>query len=107
VLSAGTYRQLTEVIPNAVAGAAGLLMLVLELPVRLQLQSWSGPLAAAVIGLGILAAAFARSVGDDQRTRGPHAIIVAAVLLLRAVSVVLMIGSFGVFTALQSLGHRL
>jgi type VII secretion integral membrane protein EccD len=102
VLGAGTGRQLTQVVPNAAAGAAGLLALLLELPARVPLPPWSGPLAAALTGLAILSAAFARSSAS-----GPGGFIRGITLLLRAVCAALMIGSFGVFSELLSLGHRL
>jgi type VII secretion integral membrane protein EccD len=102
VLGAGTYRQLTQVIPNAAAGAAGLLALLLELPARVDLPPWSGPLAATMAGLAILSAAFARSSAG-----GPGGLVRGIILVLRAVSVALMIGSFGLFSGLLALGHRL
>lgn len=101
VLGAGGGRQLTQVLPNAAAGAAGLLALMLELPARLHLPPWSGPLAATMAGLAILSAAFARS------SAGPGGLVRGTTLLLRAVCAALMIGSFGVFSQLLSLGHRL
>lgn len=107
VFGAGAYRQLTEVIPNAAAGAAGLLALVLELPGRVHLQPWSGPVAAIGLGLAVFGAAFARPAAGDQLNRGPGGFARGAVLVLRAVCVALMITSFGVFAELQSLGHRL
>lgn len=107
VLGAGTYGQLTQVIPNAVAGAAGLLALLLELPARLHLAPLAGPLAAMVAGLLILSATFARGPADGQPAAGPGGLSRASMLLLRAICVALMIGSFGVFSELLSLGHRL
>jgi len=107
VLDAGSYRQLTEVIPNAAAGAAGLLALMLELPARVHLPPWSGPLAASAVGLAILGAAFARPAVGERLAREPRRFTRGAVFVLRTVCVALMIGSFGVFGELQSLGHRL
>jgi type VII secretion integral membrane protein EccD len=106
VLGAGAYRQLSEVIPNGAAGAAGLLALVLELPARVHLQPWFGPVAAIVLGMAILGAAFARPAAGDQLNRGLGGFARGAVLVLRAVCVALMITSFGVFGELQSLGQR-
>ena len=106
LLGAGAYRYLTEVMPNVVAGASGLLALALELPRRLPSGAWAGPLAATAIGLGILAAGMAQSFTSGETVSRPRAQLFLATTF-RALSVPLALGVFGVFSHLQSLGHRL
>jgi type VII secretion integral membrane protein EccD len=105
LLGAGVYRQVTEVVPNLVAGAAGLFTLALELPARLHLQPWAGPAVTTGVGIAIVATGLARSFISGDRVQRPRALLL--VTMLRAISVALVFGVFGVFGHLQSLGHHL
>jgi type VII secretion integral membrane protein EccD len=106
LLGAGVYRQLTEVVANAAAGASGLLALVLEVPPRVHSGAWAGPLAATVIGCGVLVAGMAQSFTAHDSVRPPRGQVLVATLF-RALSVPLALGVFGLFSHLQSLGHQL
>jgi hypothetical protein len=106
LLAAGGYRQLGGVLPGLVAGATGLLALLLLLPGRVGAQWWVGPVLCLAAGFALLAGTAIRSFRDESAPepaawRGP----VAA--LLRVVSIPLLVGIFGAFGQLVIVGHRL
>ena len=106
ILNAGTYRQLTVVVPGLAAGVAGLLAVVLAVPARLDFAPWTGPAAATAIGLGMLLAGLAGSFSSRQTMRQVPA-VAALLTVLRAGSVVLALGVLGVFGHLMLLGSHL
>ncbi|HEY6494950.1 MAG TPA: type VII secretion integral membrane protein EccD [Trebonia sp.] len=106
VLRVGTRRYLTEIVPMVLAGAAGILTLLLELPRWLAGASWSGALAVVIVGFGLFVAGLAGALrpghpGERRRFLGPVGV------LLGIASVPLMLGVFHVFGHLETLGHHL
>jgi len=105
VLRAGTRRYLSEIVPALTAGGAGVLALLLESPRWLDGAAWSGAVAATVVGLAVMLTGLARSFGGQprrwQRFLGPVGVLVGVA------SVPLMLGVFGLFGHLETLGHHL
>jgi type VII secretion integral membrane protein EccD len=122
VLAAGGYLRVTAVLPGTAAGAVGLLGVLLLVPGRLGAPWWTGPLACAVIGLGLLASGTghsftaieptepgARSGGPGWRTRKekPSVWPRAVAALLRVATIPLLVGTFGAFGHLITVGRGL
>jgi type VII secretion integral membrane protein EccD len=119
VLASGGYIRATGVIPGAAAGAVGLLGVLLLVPGTLSAPWWTGPLACAVIGLGLLALGIGHSfaatdpagpdVRPSWRTRKekPSVWPRAVAALLRVATIPLLVGIFGAFGHLITVGRGL
>jgi hypothetical protein len=106
LLMASAYRQLTGVLPGAAAGITGLIAVLLLVPGRLSAPWWTGPVTCFVIGAILLVSGIAGSRGDEAvpapaAWRGPLA------ALLRIVSIPLLVGVFGAFGHLVTVGRGL
>jgi len=125
VLASGAYVRVAAVLPAATAGAVGLLSTLLLVPGRLGAPWWTGLAACTVIGLGLLASGISRSFAaaepagaDDPslrpgtlRRRGREASQAAwpraVAAMLRVASIPLLIGTFGTFGHLITVGRGL
>jgi type VII secretion integral membrane protein EccD len=106
LLGASRYRQVADVLPGTVAGAAGLLATILQLPARLGGPWWAGPAACLAAGLVLVAAGSTGLFRDGERPGWPGWFTPASALL-RIVSVPLLVGVFGVFGHLLAIGRQL
>jgi type VII secretion integral membrane protein EccD len=102
----GDSLYATAVVPGALAGAVGALVLLLELSNRTHDAGWIVPSAGAVIGLGLVAFGLAGSFPGGRRKRGER-LFAWASTVLRVACVPLMFGVFGVFGHLENLGRHL
>jgi type VII secretion integral membrane protein EccD len=125
LLAAGGYLRVAAVLPGLAAGAVGLIGVLLLVPVRLGAPWWAGPIACAVIGLGLLASgtsrAFAAAEVDEpavptgrrgvprrgRRKSKPAAWPRSIAAVLRVVSIPLLVGVFGLFGHLMTMGRGL
>jgi type VII secretion integral membrane protein EccD len=125
LLAAGGYLRVVAVLPGLAAGAVGLIGVLLLVPGRLGAPWWAGPVACAVIGLGLLATgtsrAFAAAEADglagvtrprgvprrNKRKAKPAAWPRAIAALLRVASIPLLVGVFGLFGHLVTMGRGL
>lgn len=125
LLAAGGYLWVASVIPGATAGAVGLLAVLLLVPGRLGAPWWTGPVACAAIGIGLLlsgiggsfAAARAAEPGPPSTRPGrpfrrgrktrPAAWLLAVASVLRVAAIPLLVGAFGVFGHLITVGRGL
>jgi type VII secretion integral membrane protein EccD len=106
VVRAGTRRYLTEILPTALAGAAGILALLLQLPHWLHGAAWSGAVAAVTAGFLLLLAGLVASLRSGQ-PGGWRGFLNLVGVLTGIASVPLMLGVFGLFRYLETLGHHL
>lgn len=122
LLTSVGYLRVAAVLPGSAAGAVGLLAVLLLVPGRLGAPWWTGPLACAVIGLGLLAFGAGHSVTATEsadlgarssrpgwRTRKEKPPEWPRVLgaLLRVASIPLLLGTFGTFGHLIMVGRGL
>jgi len=106
LIGAGTYRQATEVVPNAVAGAVGLLALAPDTAARFNLAAWSAPVALGAVGCCLLLVAFAQALRRRSALgRGRIATPIAG--LLRIATLPALVGVYGLLSQLTTLGHHL
>jgi len=106
LLGASRYRQVADVLPGTVAGAAGLLAAILELPTRLGGPWWAGPAACLAVGLVLVAAGSTGLFRAGERPGWPRWFTPVSAAA-RIVSVPLLVGVFGVFGHLLAVGGRL
>jgi WXG100 protein secretion system (Wss), protein YukD len=106
LLTASGYRQLGGVLPGVAAGLTGLLAVLLLVPDRLNAPWWTGPVICVLIAVALLGSGMTGSFADEAvpepaAWRGPLA------TLLRVVSIPLLVGVFGAFGHLVTVGRGL
>jgi hypothetical protein len=128
LLAAGGYLRVAAVLPGAAAGAVGMLSVLLLVPGRLGAPWWTGLVACTVIGLGLLASGTSRSFAAAEqaelaepgapyawpgkafrsgRKTKPAAWPRAVAAVLRVASIPLLVGLFGAFGHLITVGRGL
>jgi type VII secretion integral membrane protein EccD len=106
LLAASCYRQLTSVLPGTAAGAVGMLAVLLLVPGRLGAPRWTGAVICCVIGFTLLVSGISQSFREETLPeppawRGPLAAV------LRVASIPLLVGVFGAFGHLVTVGRGL
>jgi hypothetical protein len=107
LLRAGSAKVVIEVVPGALAGAAGLFMLLLSGPRDLHWPGWTVPFALAVVGAALLGYGFRRLIRRDLRELARPAWFSTVGAAVGALSIPLMLAGFGVFGTLVGLGKHL
>ncbi|PYC87906.1 type VII secretion integral membrane protein EccD [Streptomyces tateyamensis] len=114
LLRAGTFRLLSEVVPVVAAATVGLLSVLLSIPADLSaagwlgaVPGWTGPVAVAVVGVGMLGTGAARAFRHPAGLPKRPAAVTMLGTLCGAAAVPLALGTFGVFGYLAELGHHL
>ncbi|MFJ4438030.1 EsaB/YukD family protein [Streptomyces sp. NPDC088923] len=108
LLRAGLLNAFGAVLPQLVAGTAGLGACLALAPAAAGAPAWTGPAALIVVGLAVLARGTSRIFGDtdDEEAERP-AWMSTLGLLLSVLTVPLALGVFGLFGHLQSMGTSL
>ncbi|MFE9453527.1 EsaB/YukD family protein [Streptomyces sp. NPDC006739] len=108
LLRAGSARLVAEVVPQLLAGTAGLFTLLVSGPERFGVASWAGPVVSVLLAVVLLVYGFRRMMRrPDLPAMARPRWLAGLGSVLAAGSVALAVATFGAFGAMAGLGRHI